>query len=126
MPKYSGNDYELRIGRAKMEDKGEYVVKAVNSFGSKEECAVLSVERKSFILQIIFILILYSLNIYFCSDLMMKMCLHFYGYSIFNVDIHTTNTFIADTPTKKSTKQFFSTTERRLPPDYVEFALYCY
>jgi len=48
MPKYSGNDYELRIGRAKMEDMGEYVVKAVNSFGSKEECAVLSVERKYF------------------------------------------------------------------------------
>jgi len=27
-----------------MEDKGEYVVKAVNSFGSKEECAFLGVE----------------------------------------------------------------------------------
>jgi len=44
MPKYSGNDYELRIGRAKIEDKGEYVVKAVNSFGSKEESAALNVE----------------------------------------------------------------------------------
>jgi serine/threonine protein kinase len=44
MPKYSGSNYELRIGRCKMEDKGEYVVKAVNSFGSKEECAFLSVE----------------------------------------------------------------------------------
>jgi serine/threonine protein kinase len=44
MPKYSGNDYELRIGRAKMDDKGEYIVKAVNSFGSKEECAILNVE----------------------------------------------------------------------------------
>ena len=45
MPKYSGNEYELRIGRCKMEDKGEYIVKAVNSFGSKEECAALNVER---------------------------------------------------------------------------------
>jgi len=44
MPKYSGSNYELRIGRCKMEDKGEYVVKAVNSFGSKEECAFLGVE----------------------------------------------------------------------------------
>jgi hypothetical protein len=44
MPKYSNNDYELRIGRAKIEDKGEYIVKAVNSFGSKEESAVLNVE----------------------------------------------------------------------------------
>jgi len=46
MPKYSGNDYELRIGRTKLEDKGEYIVRAVNSFGSKEESAVLNVERK--------------------------------------------------------------------------------
>jgi len=46
MPKYSGNDYELRIGRCKMDDMGEYVVKAVNSFGSKEESAFLSVERQ--------------------------------------------------------------------------------
>jgi hypothetical protein len=44
MPKYSGNEYELRIGRAKIEDKGEYIVRAVNSFGSKEESANLGVE----------------------------------------------------------------------------------
>ena len=48
MPKYMGNEYELKIGRCKMEDKGEYIVRAVNSFGSKEECAFLSVERKYF------------------------------------------------------------------------------
>ena len=29
-----------------MDDMGEYVVKAVNSFGSKEASAFLSVERK--------------------------------------------------------------------------------
>ena len=46
MPKYSGNNYELRIGRVKMEDKGEYVVKAENSYGSREEQAFLSVERE--------------------------------------------------------------------------------
>ena len=44
MPKYSGNEYELRVGRVKMEDKGNYVVRATNSFGSKEESAALGVE----------------------------------------------------------------------------------
>ena len=45
MPKYSGKDYELRIGRTKIsEDKGEYVVKAVNSWGSAEESAFLVIE----------------------------------------------------------------------------------
>ena len=46
MPKYSGNDYELRISRVKMDDKGEYMVRAVNSYGSKEETALLNVERE--------------------------------------------------------------------------------
>jgi len=46
MPKYSGSEYELKVSRIKMDDKGEYIVRAVNSFGSKEESAVLSVERK--------------------------------------------------------------------------------
>ena len=45
MPKYSGNNYELRIGRTKIsEDKGEYVVTAVNSYGSAEESAFLNIE----------------------------------------------------------------------------------
>lgn len=46
MPKYSGTNYELRIGRVKLEDKGEYTVKAENSYGAKEEHAFLNVERK--------------------------------------------------------------------------------
>jgi len=46
MPKYSGRDYELKVSRVKMDDKGEYIVRAVNSFGSKEESAVLNVERE--------------------------------------------------------------------------------
>jgi len=48
MPKYSGSDYELKVSRCKMDDKGEYIVRAVNSFGSKEESAALSVERELF------------------------------------------------------------------------------
>jgi hypothetical protein len=46
MPKYAGNDYELRISRIKMEDKGEYIVRATNSYGTREETALLNVERK--------------------------------------------------------------------------------
>ncbi|ESO03551.1 hypothetical protein HELRODRAFT_191869 [Helobdella robusta] len=45
MPKYFGTDYELRVGRCKLEDRGTYVVKAVNSYGSREECANLTVEQ---------------------------------------------------------------------------------
>ena len=44
MPKYSGSNYELRICRTKMEDKGEYVVRAENSYGSREEHVFLKVE----------------------------------------------------------------------------------
>lgn len=47
MQKYRGNEYELKISRVKMEDKGEYVVKAENSFGRREELGILKVDRKS-------------------------------------------------------------------------------
>lgn len=50
MPKYSGNLYDLKISRCKIEDKGEYIVKAVNSYGSKEECAALNVQGIYFML----------------------------------------------------------------------------
>lgn len=47
MPKYSGTNYELRVGRTKIdEDKGEYIVKAENSYGHREESAFLNVERE--------------------------------------------------------------------------------
>ena len=44
MQKYRGKDYELKISRVKMEDKGEYVVKAENSFGKREELGILKVD----------------------------------------------------------------------------------
>ncbi|KAK3103159.1 hypothetical protein FSP39_016894 [Pinctada imbricata] len=44
MQRYSGNEYELKISRCKMEDKGDYHIKAENSFGKKEEKASLKVE----------------------------------------------------------------------------------
>ena len=46
MQKYSGREYELRISRVKVDDKGEVLVRAENSFGRKEEKANLKVERK--------------------------------------------------------------------------------
>ncbi|XGW29138.1 hypothetical protein V3C99_008720 [Haemonchus contortus] len=47
MKKYNGNDYGLTINRVKMDDKGEYTVRAKNSYGSKEEVVFLTVNKKS-------------------------------------------------------------------------------
>ena len=46
MQKYMGKEYELRISRLKMDDKGDYIVRAENSFGRKDEKANLKIERK--------------------------------------------------------------------------------
>ena len=48
MQKYMGSEYELKISRIKMDDRGQYIVRAENSFGRKEEKAALTVERKHF------------------------------------------------------------------------------
>uniref|UniRef100_A0A0N5C6U2 non-specific serine/threonine protein kinase n=1 Tax=Strongyloides papillosus TaxID=174720 RepID=A0A0N5C6U2_STREA len=45
MKKYNGNDYALTINRVKMDDRGEYVVRAHNSYGSKEESCHLTVNK---------------------------------------------------------------------------------
>ncbi|XP_023931299.1 twitchin isoform X3 [Lingula anatina] len=47
MQKYSGHHYALKVSRCKDEDKGSYTVKAVNSYGSKDASAKLSVEAIS-------------------------------------------------------------------------------
>ncbi|CAG5133824.1 unnamed protein product, partial [Candidula unifasciata] len=44
MQKYSGSEYELRVSRVKLDDQGEYVVRAENSFGRKDERAKLTVQ----------------------------------------------------------------------------------
>lgn len=46
MKKYNGNDYALTINRVKAEDRGEYVVRAQNSYGAKEEVVFLTVQSK--------------------------------------------------------------------------------
>jgi len=45
MPKYNGNNYELRVGRCKKEDEGQYSVRAENSYGSAECRVFLHVEE---------------------------------------------------------------------------------
>ncbi|CAD6198887.1 unnamed protein product, partial [Caenorhabditis auriculariae] len=47
MKRYNGNDYGLTINRVKGDDKGEYTVRAKNSYGSKEEVVFLNVLRTS-------------------------------------------------------------------------------
>lgn len=46
MQKYHGTEFQLKITRIKMDDKGEYKVRAENSWGHREEVALLKVERK--------------------------------------------------------------------------------
>lgn len=43
MKKYNDNDYALTINRVKMDDRGEYTVRAQNSYGTKEEIVFLEV-----------------------------------------------------------------------------------
>ncbi|TMS38626.1 hypothetical protein L596_005310 [Steinernema carpocapsae] len=45
MKKYNENDYALTINRVKMDDRGEYTVRAKNSYGSKEEVVFLNVHK---------------------------------------------------------------------------------
>ncbi len=44
MKKYSNSSYRLEIKRCDMEDKGEYIVRAVNSYGEREYNPYLTVE----------------------------------------------------------------------------------
>ncbi|KRY50894.1 Twitchin [Trichinella britovi] len=45
MKKYHANDYTLTINRVRQEDRGEYVVKAKNAYGAKEEVVFLNVYK---------------------------------------------------------------------------------
>ncbi|GMT25440.1 hypothetical protein PFISCL1PPCAC_16735 [Pristionchus fissidentatus] len=52
MKKYADKDYTLLINRVKSEDRGEYIVRASNSYGSREEVVFLSViksKERSFV-----------------------------------------------------------------------------
>lgn len=44
MKRYNGNDYEFTINRTKLADRGEYIIKAENFYGSREEIVFLNVQ----------------------------------------------------------------------------------
>lgn len=44
MKRYLGDDYSFVINRAKLSDRGEYIIKAENHYGSREEVVFLNVQ----------------------------------------------------------------------------------
>ena len=46
MKRYGGDDYTFVINRVKLEDRGEYMIRAVNHYGTREEPIFLNVQRK--------------------------------------------------------------------------------
>lgn len=46
MKRYAGDDYYFVINRAKLQDRGEYIIRAENHYGSREEVVFLNVQRK--------------------------------------------------------------------------------
>lgn len=45
MKRYSGEDYSFVINRVKLEDRGEYIIRAENHYGAREEPVFLNVQR---------------------------------------------------------------------------------
>ena len=46
MKKYRNHRYDLEIKRCTVDDKGEYIVKAANTYGERDMVVILTVERK--------------------------------------------------------------------------------
>ena len=65
MKRYHGDDYTFIINRVKLEDRGEYIIRAENHYGYREEVVFLNVQRKSFYYQnFIYIYILHLFHFY--------------------------------------------------------------
>lgn len=47
MKRYTGEDYTFVINRVKLDDRGEYIIRAENSYGAREEPVFLNVQRKN-------------------------------------------------------------------------------
>lgn len=45
MKRYAGDDYTFVINRAKLDDRGEYIIRAENTYGYREEVVFLNVQR---------------------------------------------------------------------------------
>lgn len=61
MKRYHGDDYTFIINRVKLEDRGEYIIRAENHYGYREEVVFLNVQRKCF--RILYNIILRLFNI---------------------------------------------------------------
>jgi len=48
MKRYAGDDFTFIINRVKLEDRGEYIIRAENHYGYREEVVFLNVQRKLF------------------------------------------------------------------------------
>lgn len=46
MKRYVGDDYYFIINRARLQDRGEYIIRAENHYGSREEVVFLNVQRE--------------------------------------------------------------------------------
>ena len=46
MKRYTGEDYTFVINRVKLDDRGEYIIRAENSYGCREEPVFLNVQRE--------------------------------------------------------------------------------
>jgi hypothetical protein len=49
MKRYQGEDYTFIINRVKLEDRGEFVIRAENHYGFREEIVFLNVQRENII-----------------------------------------------------------------------------
>jgi len=56
MKRYAGDDFTFIINRVKLEDRGEYIIRAENHYGYREEVVFLNVQRKLFSANITFIM----------------------------------------------------------------------
>lgn len=68
MKRYAGDDFTFVINRVKLEDRGEYIIRAVNHYGVREEPIFLNVQREFHLISLI------SFNLFNCIIL----CCHLY------------------------------------------------
>lgn len=64
MKRYAGDDYYFIINRARLQDRGEYIIRAENHYGSREEVVFLNVQRKEKSYNFAWNIFFFALNIF--------------------------------------------------------------
>lgn len=59
MKRYAHDDYTFIINRVKLEDRGEYIIRAENHHGYREEVVFLNVQRKYILSSLIFCFVIF-------------------------------------------------------------------